>query len=94
MIPDLFFLIDHDGTLLDFRARRYSSLYVPPEVFLGKRFNEVLPPEVAALFANKFALHCALMNWCCLNTVCRSQRDAVILMRDFIALQEARDAWQ
>jgi len=56
MIPDLFFLIDNDGTLLDFRARRYSSLYVPPEVFLGKRFNEVLPPEVAALFANKFAL--------------------------------------
>ena len=54
-IPDLYFLIDNDGTLLDFRARRHGALYVPPEVFLGKRFDEVLPPEIAELFVTKLA---------------------------------------
>jgi PAS domain S-box-containing protein len=55
-LPDLYFLTDADGTLLDYRARQGSSLYVPPEVFLGKRFDEVLPPTVAALFNANLAL--------------------------------------
>ncbi len=49
-IPDLFFLFDDKGTILDFRAMRSSSLYVPPEVFLNKRVLEVLPSDVADMF--------------------------------------------
>ncbi|MBK5965047.1 hypothetical protein CCR95_13365 [Thiocystis minor] len=54
-IPDLYFLTDADGILLDYRTRRDASLYVPPEVFLGKRVDEVLPPEVAARFSEQLA---------------------------------------
>ncbi len=54
-IPDLYFLVDADGTLLDYRARCDIQLYVPPEVFLGKRFNDVLPPGIAELFNEKLA---------------------------------------
>ena len=49
-IPDLFFLFDAEGTILDFRAMRSSSLYVPPEVFLHKRVFDVLPADVADMF--------------------------------------------
>ncbi len=49
-IPDLYFLVDADGTLLDYRAREQSTLYVPPAFFLGRRFDEVLPPDIAAQF--------------------------------------------
>ena len=51
VIPDLFFLIDADGTIRDYRAQRTSDLYIPPEAFLGKRICDVLPPDPAAAFA-------------------------------------------
>ena len=47
-IPDLFFLLDGDGVYLDYRAGELSGLYVPPEVFIGRRLGEVLPSDVAA----------------------------------------------
>lgn len=49
-LPDLFFRLAPDGTILDYRAR-HDDLYIPPEHFLGKRMQDVLPPEVGALFA-------------------------------------------
>jgi len=49
-LSDLFFLMDHDGTILDYRANDHSDLYVQPEVFLGKKMQEVLPEPVASLF--------------------------------------------
>ena len=45
--PDLFFRLAADSTILDYKASSQNvELYVPPEVFLGKRIVEILPPEV------------------------------------------------
>lgn len=49
VIPDLFFLMDKDGYIRDYRAQGDSGLYAPPEMFLDKRAVDVLPPDVAAL---------------------------------------------
>ncbi len=46
-IPDLFFLIDADGKILDYRGGGEADLYVPPAQFLGRRFEDVLPADVA-----------------------------------------------
>ncbi len=50
-LPDLFFRMQRDGTILDYRAQNTSELYTPPEAFLGKRMQEVLPPEVGGIFS-------------------------------------------
>jgi signal transduction histidine kinase len=47
-LPDLFFLLDADGSICDYRASRDADLYVAPEAFLGKRMQDVLPPPAAA----------------------------------------------
>ena len=46
-IPDLMFVIDRDGTYLDYSAPDKDDLYLPPDKFLGKRVQDVLPLEVA-----------------------------------------------
>ncbi|MGB0129383.1 MAG: PAS domain S-box protein, partial [Rhodocyclaceae bacterium] len=51
-IPDLFFLMDADSTIRDYRARNASDLYVPPSTFLGKRMVDVVPPAIGARFAD------------------------------------------
>lgn len=57
-LPDLFFLIDQDGTIRDYRAQSSADLYVPPEAFIGKRMQDVLPAPVAAqLELNIAAVH-------------------------------------
>ncbi|MCW8905788.1 MAG: EAL domain-containing protein, partial [Sedimenticola sp.] len=55
-LPDLFFRLAADGTVLDYRAQSNSELYLPPEQFLGKRIYDVLPPEVSSLLANRAAM--------------------------------------
>ncbi|WP_051306834.1 PAS domain S-box protein [Desulfomicrobium escambiense] len=55
VIPDLFFVLDADGTIRDYRAQKSSSMYAPPETFLGRRIIEVLPPDVAAAFEGNMA---------------------------------------
>ncbi|MCG2730429.1 MAG: response regulator [Acetobacterium sp.] len=50
MVPDLLFLTDSQGIILEYRAKRRSDLYIPPEVFLGNKINEVLPPDGNAVF--------------------------------------------
>lgn len=47
-LPDLYFRMERDGTLLDFRAGHGEDLYMPPAEFVGKRVRAVLPPAVAA----------------------------------------------
>jgi sensor domain CHASE-containing protein/signal transduction histidine kinase len=49
-LPDLFFLMDADGTIREYRAQSGSDLYTPPETFLGKRMQDVLPPTLASQF--------------------------------------------
>lgn len=51
-LPDLYFRLRSDGTILDYRARR-DVLYAPPEAFLGKRMQDVLPVATGELFAAK-----------------------------------------
>ena len=47
-VPDLMFVIQRDGTYLDFHARDPKVLVVPPEEFIGKRIHDIMPPELVA----------------------------------------------
>jgi PAS domain S-box-containing protein len=53
-IPDLMFLQNKEGVYLDYHAQDRDDLYAPPEHFLGKSVQDVLPPELAALFQTSF----------------------------------------
>jgi PAS domain S-box-containing protein len=48
-MPDLMFLLDKDGVFLDYKAEKESRLLVQPDMFLGRRVDEVLPPWLAEL---------------------------------------------
>jgi len=48
--PDIMFLVDRDGCILDYMTATRSALYAAPSVFLGKRFRDVLPPDISAAF--------------------------------------------
>ncbi|MEW5861226.1 MAG: PAS domain S-box protein [Cyanobacteriota bacterium] len=50
--PDLYFRLNSDGTILDYNAGQIGSenLYIPPEVFLGKRMQDILPPHIGHQF--------------------------------------------
>ena len=54
-LPDLFFRLAADGTILDYRAQSSRDLYRSPAQFLGKRIYEVLPPAVATSLADHIA---------------------------------------
>ena len=45
-IPDLLFEVGIDGHIYNYHTRRNDLLAMPPELFLGKKFSEVLPPNV------------------------------------------------
>ncbi|MDM5155123.1 ATP-binding protein [Bacillus sp. DX1.1] len=49
-LPDLCFLTDGDGTIVDYKAGSSDKFYVPVELFMGKKFYEVLPSQVAEQF--------------------------------------------
>ena len=49
-MPDLYFLLDSDGVIEDFRGCQPEELYVPPDSFLGKRMADVLPADIADEF--------------------------------------------
>lgn len=51
-LPDLMFLYDRDGKHIDYHTQDSSLLAVPPEKFLGKTIEEVLPENVANLTRN------------------------------------------
>ena len=46
-MPDLFFRLRPDGTIVDYRAGRREDLFGAPEDFLGKRIDEILPHDAA-----------------------------------------------
>jgi PAS domain S-box-containing protein len=52
-LPDIFFLMDPDGTIRDYRAQHSGKLYVPPEAFLGKRMQDALPAGHGNQFQRK-----------------------------------------
>jgi PAS domain S-box-containing protein len=52
--PDLYFHVDAHGTILDFNAGRIADFYVPPQKFLGRKMQEVLPPDVGKMYGDAF----------------------------------------
>jgi two-component system cell cycle sensor histidine kinase/response regulator CckA len=48
-IPDLMFRLDKDGVFLDYKADKDSDLLMKPEMFLGRKVVDVLPPWLADL---------------------------------------------
>ena len=53
-MPDLMFLLSRDGTYLNYFASSTEELLVSPDSFIGKNMRDVLPPELAATFADAF----------------------------------------
>ena len=49
---DLLFILDSDGTILDYKTGDVSHLYVSPENFLGRKMQDVLPPEIGRKIAD------------------------------------------
>ena len=46
-IPDLFFRMDNEGTILDCKAGTPSDLFVISESLVGKRIHDISPKDVA-----------------------------------------------
>lgn len=47
-VPDLMFRIDRDGHFLEYLSAPSADLLLPPERFVGKRIDAVMPPPVAS----------------------------------------------
>jgi PAS domain S-box-containing protein len=45
-IPDMMFLIAEDGTFLDYNVQETSPFYLPPQSFLGKKMQDLLPDDM------------------------------------------------
>lgn len=54
-LPDLYFRLSRDGTILDYRAGREGDLYSRPDDFLGRKVREVMPADVALLLEEALA---------------------------------------
>ncbi len=54
-IPDMLFELDWDGRFLSYHSGPDDLLATPPEQFLGRLLEDVMPPEVAALSRNAIA---------------------------------------
>ncbi len=48
-IPDSLFVLDKEGTFLDFKAED-NELFIKPEQFIGKKYYELLPSHVGKKF--------------------------------------------
>jgi PAS domain S-box-containing protein len=53
-LPDLMFLTTKNGVFLDFHAKEWGVLFVPPEQFIGKNIREVFPQDLAEALARCF----------------------------------------
>ncbi|MFX1346738.1 MAG: PAS domain S-box protein [Promethearchaeota archaeon] len=49
-IPDLYFLVSGDTTVIEYRGKE-KVLYVSPEEFMGKKVTDVLPPKLGKSIA-------------------------------------------
>lgn len=49
-VPDLFFLMDQNGIILDYYADKNNILHVNPDSFMGRSMLDVLPENIAGLF--------------------------------------------
>ena len=49
-VPDLMFVLQRDGTYLDYHARDPKLLFLSPSLFMGKKVREIMPPDLAEMF--------------------------------------------
>ncbi|WP_046004978.1 EAL domain-containing protein [Pseudoalteromonas rubra] len=49
-LPDLFFIIDKEGTILEYHCGQTDDLYVPEAQFLGRKIEEFLPAPTSRHF--------------------------------------------
>lgn len=54
-VPDLYFRLQSDGTIVDFRSKDASMLLLTPEQFMGKRMQSCLPGHIGSLFASNIS---------------------------------------
>lgn len=47
-LPDLLFEMDAEGRIFNYHSHRNHLLAVPPEVFIGKRVADLLPPDAVS----------------------------------------------
>lgn len=52
-MPDLLFVIDHEGYFIDCMASDESLLLMPKEAFIGKKLFEVIPKEISEIAYEK-----------------------------------------
>ncbi|HNY12722.1 MAG TPA: PAS domain S-box protein, partial [Candidatus Wallbacteria bacterium] len=52
VIPDLYFRVDSEGVIVDYKAAQEEELYLPPKDFLGRKYRDIMPADVADLTSN------------------------------------------
>lgn len=52
-LPDIYFRMKHDGTILDYQTQNMNELLKKPKEFLGKRMQDILPKDIGKLFQSK-----------------------------------------
>jgi signal transduction histidine kinase len=50
-LPDIYLRLDAEGCIVAWHAGRETELHVPPEAFLGRRPEDVVPPDVRPTIA-------------------------------------------
>jgi len=53
--PDMMFVFDSNCKIVDFHSESHNQLLIPPELFLGKLVEEILPHEVVLITRQKVA---------------------------------------
>lgn len=53
--PDMMFVFDSNCKIVDFHSESHNQLLIPPELFLGKLVDEILPHEVVLITRQKVA---------------------------------------
>jgi PAS domain S-box-containing protein len=53
-LPDLIFVVNPEGVYIDYHCPQTVDLYVPPERFMGRKMEDVIPPEMAKTFRALF----------------------------------------
>ncbi len=48
--PDIYLRLKSDGTILSCHSKKTSDIYLPPEKFLGRLIQDVLPPDISRQF--------------------------------------------
>lgn len=61
-LPDIFFIINTDGTILECHTGKSDDLYMSPEQFINKKMSEVLPPTQLNTLAKPSSLPISATN--------------------------------